>query len=135
RMGVQPGDRVGLAMGQRGEAIACYMSIFSVRAIPVPLPTSLGAGRIEGCLRYAQARVALADPISGPDILQAHMRYPELSQIVGLGFQHDDIIPWRTLLARQPTVFKPTPVSASRPALLFYSGESGSPVKGTVVTH
>src|SRR5690554_1742525 len=59
RMGVQPGDRVGLAMGQRPETVACYMAIFSVGAIAVPLPGSFEVGGIEACLRHAQAHVAL----------------------------------------------------------------------------
>jgi len=135
RMGVQPGDRVGIAMGQRPEAVASYMAIFSVGAVAVPLPGSLEAGGIEACLRHAQARVALVDTLSGPDLLQAHMNYPELSQIVGLGFQHDNIIPWRTLLARQPASFKPAAVNASRPALLIYENPGRKPLKGILVPH
>ncbi|WP_017525892.1 AMP-binding protein [Pusillimonas noertemannii] len=135
RMGVQPGDRVGIAMGQRPEAVASYMAIFSVGAVAVPLPGSLESGAIEACLRHAQARVALVDTLSGPDLLQAHMNYPELSQIVGLGFQHDNIIPWRTLLARQPATFKPIPLSASRPALLVYKNPADKPLKGVLISH
>src|SRR3546814_5281891 len=53
---------------------------------------------------------------SGPNLLDAQAQCPVLTQIVGFEFQHDSIIPWRTLLARQPTVFKPLPTRASSPA-------------------
>lgn len=135
RMGVQPGDRVGIAMGQRPETVASYMALFSVGAVAVPLPGSLEAGGIEACMRHAQARVALVDTIAGPDLLQAHMNFPELSQIVGLGFQHDNIIPWRTLLARQPASFKPLALSASHPALLVYDTPARKPLRGAVLSH
>lgn len=135
RMGVQPGDRVAIAMGQRPETLACYLAIFSVGAVAVPLPGSLEANGIEARLRHAQARVALVDTIAGPDLLQAHMRYPELGQIVGLGFQHDNIIPWRTLLARQPDTFKPLALSSSQPALLVYPPGAHDPLKGVVLSH
>jgi len=135
RMGVQSGDRVAIAMGQRPETIAAFMAIFSVGAVAVPLAGSLDAAAIEGRLRHAQARVALVDTFSGPDLLQAHLNYPELAQIVGLGFQHDNIIPWRTLLARQPASFKPAPVSASCPALLMYGASSARTPKGILFSH
>ncbi|WP_397475961.1 AMP-binding protein [Pusillimonas sp.] len=135
RMGVQPGDRVGIAMGQRPETVASFMAIFSVGAVATPLPSSLEARGIEACMRDAEARVALVDTIAGPDLLQAHLNYPELSQIVGLGFQHDNIIPWRTLLARQPDSFKPLPLSASRPALLLYGSSGSNTSRGVLLSH
>lgn len=134
RMGVQPGDRVGIAMGQRPETVASFMAIFGVGAVAVPLPSSLEARGIEACMRHAKARVALVDTIAGPDLLQAHLNYPELSQIVGLGFQHDNIIPWRTLLARQPETFRPLPLSSSRPAVLVYNFKQNAP-QGIVLAH
>lgn len=135
RMGVQPGDRVGIAMGQRPETIAAYMAIFGVGAVAVPLANALDANAIEARLRHAQARVAVVDTFAGPDVLQAHLNYPELSQIIGLGFQHDNIIPWRTLLARQPVTFRPVNTSSSHPALLFYDTSSHKPPQGALFSH
>ncbi|HUH86694.1 MAG TPA: AMP-binding protein, partial [Pusillimonas sp.] len=135
RMGVQPGDRVCIAMGQRPETIAAYMAVFSVGAVAMPLASTLEAGAIEARLRHAQARVALVDTIAGPDLLQAHLAYPELAQIIGLGFQHDNIIPWRTLLARQPVTFKPELTSSAQSALLVYDASSHQPLKGILLSH
>lgn len=135
RMGVQPGDRVAVALGQRPETVAAYMAIFSVGAVAVPLSITLEAKAIEARLRHAQVQVALVDTIAGPDLLQAHLNYPGLSQIIGLGFQHDNIIPWRTLLARQPTTFKPELTSSSHPALLVYATVEHTPLGGVLLSH
>ncbi|NYT62171.1 AMP-binding protein [Alcaligenaceae bacterium] len=135
KMGVQPGDRVALIMGQRPEAVAAYMAILSVGAIALPLSALFGADGLAMRLRDAEARVAIVDAYSGPDLLQAQMQCPALSQIIALEFQHDAVIPWRTLLARQPTSFKTVVTRADSPALLLYtSGTTGSP-KGALLAH
>src|SRR5690606_10487299 len=69
------------------------------------------------------------------DLLQAQSQCPALSQIIGLDFQHEAIIPWRSLLARQPTTYKTLPTKSGSPALLLYtSGTTGAP-KGALLAH
>ncbi len=135
KMGVLPGDRVALAMGQRPEAVASYMAIFSVGAVALPLSSQLGADGLAIRLRDADARVAIVDAIAGPDLLQAQAQCPLLSQIIALEFQHEAIIPWRTLLARQTAIFKAVATKSNSPALLLYtSGTNGAP-KGALLAH
>jgi acetyl-CoA synthetase len=135
RMGVAPGDRVAIIMAQRPEAAAALMAVFSVGAIAAPLSCEFGPEAIGVRLRDAKARVAIVDNTAGPNLLEAQAQCPGLKQVVGLEFQHDSIIPWRTLLARQPDVFKPLPTRSSDPALLLYtSGTTGSP-KGALLSH
>ncbi|HEY9278451.1 MAG TPA: AMP-binding protein [Eoetvoesiella sp.] len=135
KMGVSPGDRVAVIMGQRPETAAAYMAIFSVGAIATPLSALFGADGLSVRLRDAEARVAIVDASTGPDLIQAQQQCPLLTQIIGFGFQHDSIIPWRSLLARQPGTFKVRPTLSSSPALLLYtSGTTGSP-KGALLAH
>lgn len=135
KMDVKPGDRVAVVMGQRPETVAAYMAIFSVGAIATPLSSLFGADGLSSRLRNAEARVAIVDASSGPDLIQAQQQCPLLNQVIGFGFQHDTIIPWRSLLARQPNTFKPLTTLASSPALLLYtSGTTGAP-KGALLAH
>jgi len=135
KMGVAPGDRVAIIMTQRPEAAAALMAVFSVGAIATPLSCEFGPEAIGIRLRDAKARAAIVDSYSGPNLLEAQAQCPLLTQIIGLEFQHDSIIPWRTLLARQPTGFKPLPTKSSSPAMLLYtSGTTGAP-KGAMLAH
>lgn len=135
RMGVQPGDRVALVMSQRPETVASYTAIFSVGAVALPLSPLSGADSLALRLRDAEARVAIVDAASGPDLLQAQAQCPSLAQIIALEFQHEAVIPWRTLLARQTKIFKPVLTKSSSPAVLLYtSGTTGGP-KGALLAH
>lgn len=135
RMGVVPGDRVAVVMAQRPETAAAYMAIFSVGAIAMPLSALFGADGLSVRLRDSEARVAIVDHTTGPDLLQAQTQCPALTQVIGLGFLHDSIIPWRSLLARQATSFKSVVTKSSDPALLLYtSGTTGAP-KGALLPH
>lgn len=135
KMGVRPGDRVAVVMGQRPETVASYMAIFSVGAVALPLSSLFGADGLAIRLRDADARVAIVDASTAPDLLQAQAQCPSLTQIIGLGFQHEAIIPWRSLLARQVNTFKAVATQAGSPALLLYtSGTTGAP-KGALLAH
>jgi acetyl-CoA synthetase len=135
RMGVKPGDRVAVVMGQRPETVASYMAIFSVGGIALPLSSLFGADGLAVRLRDAEARVAIVDASTGPELLRAQGECPGLTQVIALDFQHEAIIPWRSLLARQPSEFKPVPTRSDSPALLLYtSGTTGSP-KGALLPH
>jgi len=135
KMGVAPGDRVAVIMGQRPETIVAYIAILSVGAIILPLSASINADGLSARLRNAEARVAVVDAATRHALLEAQPQCPALTQIIGLGFQHDYAIAWRTLLARQPSSFKAFPTRAESPAILLYTaGTTGTP-KGVLLAH
>lgn len=135
KMGVQPGDRVAIAMDQRPEAIAACMAAFSVGAVATPLASGLPVDSIASRLQDAGARVAIVDTESGASVLAAQARCPALSQIVALDFAHEAVMSWRTLLARQPSTFRDVATRSDSAALLLYtSGATGAP-KGVLLPH
>lgn len=137
RMGAVAGDRIAICMSQRPEAAAAYMAVFSIGAIAVPLSAQYDAAALVARLRDAEVRVAIVDETAGHELLRAQSQYAPLSQVIGLGFQHDNIIPWRTLLARQPTEFKAVATRSAAPALLLYPAEAdrGNAPEGTLLAH
>jgi len=135
RMGVQPGDRVAVVLGQRPETVVAHMAIFSVGATLVPLSALFGPEALQVRLNNAGARVAIVDSDSAVDLLAAQPMCPDLRQIVGIGFTDERTMSWRSLLARQSTHFRPVVTRASDPAVLLYtSGTTGSP-KGVLLPH
>ncbi|WP_427185016.1 acyl-CoA synthetase [Bordetella bronchialis] len=135
RMGVGKGDRVGVVLGQRPETVVVHMATYSVGAIIVPLSGLFGPEALEARLRDSEARVAVVDAASSANLLSIAEQCPALHQIIGIGFADERVLPWRSLLARQPGEFKRIPTLATDPAILLYtSGTTGAP-KGALLPH
>ncbi|MFT0546554.1 acyl-CoA synthetase [Allopusillimonas ginsengisoli] len=135
RMGVQRGDRVAVVLDQRPETVASYMAIFSVGAIALPLCSRFGVDGLAIRLKSAGAHVAIVDAGTAPDVVSAQGRCPALTQIIGIDCEGESVIPWRTLLARQSTGFKPIPTSSDSPALLLYTSGTTREPKGVLLAH
>lgn len=135
RMGVNPGDRVAVVLGQRPETVVAQMAIFSVGATLVPLSALFGPEALAMRLADSGARVAVVDASTSSTLLGIADQCRELRQIVGIGFTDDRTMSWRSLLARQSSTFRPVTTRASDPAILLYtSGTTGAP-KGALLSH
>src|SRR5690606_29799425 len=106
KMGIQAGDRVPVVTEQRPETVAAFIAIFSVGAIALPLAPAQDENGLATRLHDAEARVAIVDDAGADHLLRAQAQCPALTQIIGWNFQHEAIIPWRSLLARQETQFQ-----------------------------
>lgn len=135
KMGVSPGDRIAVAMGQRPETVVAHMAIYSVGAVVLPLSPLFGPEAMESRLRDSGARAAVIDEASRAALLSVADRCPALQQVIGVGLSDERVLPWRSLLARQPASFKPVATRATDPAILLYtSGTTGAP-KGALLPH
>lgn len=135
RMGVNPGDRVAVVLGQRPETVVAQMAIFSVGATLVPLSALFGSDALAMRLTDSGARVAVVDANSAPTLLAVANQCRDLRQIVGIGFTDERTMSWRSLLARQSSRFRLVNTRATDPAILLYtSGTSGAP-KGALLPH
>ncbi len=135
KMGIRAGDRIAVVTEQRPETVAAFIAIFSVGAIALPLSPWLGANGLATRLQDAEARVAIVDDAGADSLLQAQTQCPALTQIIGLNFQHEAIIPWRSLLARQEPRFQDVLTRSSSAALLIYAPNSVAAPKGTLLGH
>lgn len=135
KMGIRAGDRVAVVTEQRPETVAAFIAIFSVGAVALPLSPALGENGLATRLHDAEARVAIVDDTGADHLLQAQTQCPALTQIIGLNFQHEAIIPWRSLLARQETQFQAVQTRSSSAALLLYASNSIAAPKGTLLGH
>lgn len=135
KMGVQKGDRVAVIMPQRPEAIAASLAILSLGAILLPLPPQLGIDGLAQRLRDAEACVIISDAAAAPELPQVMNLCPSVHQLVGLDFENDLTLSWRTLLARESAEFEPVTTLAEDPAILIYTaGTTGLP-KGVLHAH
>ena len=135
KMGVARGDRVAVVLGQRPEAVVAHMAIYSVGAVAMPLSAQSGPDALQSRLCDADAHVAIVDHASSANLLSISDNCPNLHQIIGIGFADERVLPWRSLLARQPGEFKTVQTLSSDPAILLYtSGATGAP-RGALLPH
>ncbi|NLC35203.1 MAG: acyl-CoA synthetase, partial [Alcaligenaceae bacterium] len=135
KMGTQKGDRVAVVMSQRPEAIAACLAVLGVGAVLVPLSAQLGTDGLALRLRDAEARSIIADGTAAPELATIMEQCPSVQQLIGLEFQNDHTLSWRTLQAREPADFQPVSTLAEDPAILLYTaGTTGAP-KGVLHAH
>lgn len=135
KMGVSRGDRVGVVLGQRPETVVAHMATYSIGAVALPLSSLFGPEALESRLNDSGAQVIIVDQASSQNVLAISDNCPALQQIIGIGLTDERILPWRSLLVRQPSTFKPVSTLASDPAILLYtSGTTGAP-KGALLPH
>ncbi len=135
KMGVKRGDRVAVVMSQRAEAIIAHIAIYSIGAVVLPLSIQLPPKAMEYRLRDAEARVALLDPQGANNLLPILQRCHKLTQLVGIDVPDERVLPWRSLLIRQPDIFKPVQTAANEPALLMYTAGATGPARGVLLPH
>src|SRR5919109_3935319 len=76
RLGVAPGERVAMLIGNRTEFIEFFFGAMRAGAIPLPLNTRLAGGTLEQIIRDAACVLAVVDPSSNRDALSMAARLP-----------------------------------------------------------
>ncbi|MDY3331362.1 MAG: AMP-binding protein [Pelistega sp.] len=138
RMGVHPQDRIAIALQHSAETAITILAAISVGAIAVPLKAGLSNIDYDQRLVDMAAKIVIVDKHTIGPVTNAIDHNPvlrqSLKQIVGIHTDDERVIPWRTLLARQPSEFNTVQTSPDTPVLLFYP-DGIEPLRATVITH
>ena len=133
-LGLQPGTRLAMAIGNRFEFIEVMYGAMRAGIVPVPLNTKLGAEVLEFTVRDAGCEAALVDPACNPHITSVVERIGTLRQFAfapATPGWHD----YQTSLQQASGSFEPPLLADDHPSFQPYtSGSTGRP-KGVVLTH
>jgi len=133
-LGVGLGDKVALMLPQRAETVAAHIAVYQLGAIAVPLSFLFGPDALAYRLADSEAKVALVDPQSLPNLVPIRDRLPGLAAVVGVaGARESFVTPYEDLLARASSRFEPVPTAATDPALLIYTSGTTGPPKGALM--
>lgn len=137
RLGVRPGDRVALCMGNREEFIPITLGLARLGAVKVPLNRRAGLEEIGYILNQTGARLLLLEEGAGGCALEELGAFEGLERIVCLDGRAtgEKALSWKDFLAMGRGVKSGERADADAVSDLIYtSGSTGKP-KGVPLTH
>ena len=134
RLGVRPGERVAMLVGNRTEFVEFFFGAMRAGAIPLPLNTRLAGDTLANIIADAACVLAVVDPSSNRDALAIARRSP-LRQRLLLDQEETAFSPSRRRWAKPAASVEPPPIADDTQAFQPYtSGSTGRP-KGAIMTH
>lgn len=137
RMGVQPQDRVLIALAHSAESILSVLAVLTIGAIAVPVSAELTSPQYTRRSQDSQARVAIVDKYTVQNVLSSLDNHTSVRQVVGINTTEERVISLDKLLARQSPVFETAIIPSSTPALIVYPDEDSEDedLTGVVLSH
>src|SRR5437016_10923202 len=99
RLGVVPGERVAMLIGNRTEFVEFFFGSMRAGAIPLPLNTRLAAGTLDEIITEAACALAVVDPSSHRDAL-AIAQGLQLRQRLLLDERHEGFLSFEEEMAK-----------------------------------
>jgi long-chain acyl-CoA synthetase len=126
RLGVLPGERVGMIVGNRVEFLEIFFGAMRAGAIPVAINTRLARDTLKFILEDAECRAAFVDPGAHPDALAVSDSVPNRISLNNSYEKERD---------KSPRLKEPPELPPNAQAFQPYtSGSTGLP-KGAIMTH
>src|SRR5579872_6047082 len=134
RLGVRPGERVAMLLGNRVEFVEFFFGTMRAGAIPMLLNTRLAGNMLEQLITDAAASLAVVDPTCNRDAVSMAERVPVRHRML-LDQQRQGFLDFETEMARPAPAVEPPPIADDAQAFQPYtSGSTGRP-KGAIMTH
>jgi long-chain acyl-CoA synthetase len=132
RLGVQPGERVAMLIGNRTEFIEFFFGAMRAGAIPLPLNVRLAGDTLAHIIADAACVLAVVDGTSNREALAVATR-AQLRLV--LDEERDDFLSYEQELSQPAPQVEPPPIERDTQAFQPYtSGSTGRP-KGAIMTH
>lgn len=136
--GLDPGDRVGLLLGNVPEFVIAYFGVLRAGLVAVPVSTALTPVELAGVLEESGARVAVCSRAAAESVASLRGDLPELDLLVVADLKRapSDAVTFDAFL-EQGRSGAPGEVTAGGDDLavvLFTSGTSGRP-RGAMLSH
>ncbi len=136
--GVQPGDRVVLAMANCAEYVTGYFGIQMSGACAVTLDALLAGGELSYAINHSGSVVAILSPTVNQRVARAGIEMPALRSVLLTGASTDAIAGVETVVLDESigarTRERPSLSLASAAQIIYTSGTTGRP-KGVVLSH
>ena len=135
-LGVVRGDKVALVLPQRRETLVAHLAVYQMGAVAVPMSFLFGPEALAYRLDNAEARVALVDTQSAPNLAPIRHDLPQLAHVLGVANAHgNDLVDYDAAVASAQPHFAPVITRASDPALIVYTSGTTGPPKGALMSH
>lgn len=135
RLGVEPGDRIAVLLGNRTEYVEIYLSTAAIGAIVVPLNTRLSPQEHLLLMHDAEPKVLFAAAQGHATAAPAQASLPGLRTIVMVDEETSGDLIYETLIASAEPQARPIEVGPSDPAVILYTSGTTSGPKGAILTH
>jgi len=134
RLGVRPGERVAMLIGNRVEFVEFFFGAMRAGAIPLLLNTRLAANTLEQLIADAACALVIVDPTCNRDALAIGRRVPVRHRML-LDRIEEGFLAFETEMAKPAPPLEPPPIADNAQAFQPYtSGSTGRP-KGAIMTH
>ena len=135
RLGVTPGERIGVLDTNSDDYITAYYAAAAIGATFVPLNYRAKQAELEFMINAARIRVLLVGGRYVPLIDEVRTRLPSVGTFVTLGVEHSGMISLEKLVAAESADFEETPVDDDEVTILMYTSGTTSQPKAVMLTH